>query len=193
MPMWYTKLIYLVLLIIGLFFSVLYEGIFSMLLLGDFDFIAAHAAVARASCPKAAFYLALSGTDRDGTGNVTKIILHPAKQKPFSIELLSCDTGFTAGCNERNRAVRIAAALAGKFCCNGFLSVRSDALRKTADFCEKVSHCRLFSPVQLFCAKMHGSGGDCCSIRAGRKFVYAVFAAVRDGGQCQLRPEPPRR
>ena len=34
MPMWYTKLIYLVLLIIGLFFSVLYEGIFSMLLLG---------------------------------------------------------------------------------------------------------------------------------------------------------------
>ena len=32
--MWYTKLIYLVLLIIGLFFSVLYEGIFSMLLLG---------------------------------------------------------------------------------------------------------------------------------------------------------------
>lgn len=34
MPMWYTKLIYLVLLIIGLLFSVLYEGIFSMLLLG---------------------------------------------------------------------------------------------------------------------------------------------------------------
>lgn len=34
MPMWYTKLIYLVLLIIGLFFSVLYDGIFSMLLLG---------------------------------------------------------------------------------------------------------------------------------------------------------------
>lgn len=32
MPMWYTKLIYIVLLFIGLLFSILYDGIFSMLL-----------------------------------------------------------------------------------------------------------------------------------------------------------------
>ena len=193
MPMWYTKLIYLVLLIIGLFFSVLYEGIFSMLLLGVLILLPltqlwlVHHVRRRLSIS-----LSLAQTEM-GRGTSQKLYCTLQNKSHFPLNYCHVTLDLQQVATERNRAVRIAAALAGEFCCNGFLSVRSDALRKTENLCKKMSHCRLFSPVQLFCAKMHGSGGDCCSLGAGRKFEYAQFAAVRDGGQCQLRPEPPRR
>lgn len=83
----------------------------------------------------------------------------PCKTKPFSIELLSCDTGFTAGCNERNRAVRIAAALAGKFCCNGFFqfaAMHCGKLRISVKKCRIADYFHLFSCSVRKCTAAEG-------------------------------------
>ncbi len=190
MPMWYTKLIYLVLLIIGLFFSVLYEGIFSMLLLGVLILLPltqlwlVHHVRRRLSIS-----LSLAQTEM-GRGIPQKLYCTMQNKSHFPLNYCHVTLDLQQVATKETEQLELQLPLQGNF-------AATVSFQFAAMHCGKlkisVKKCRIADYFHLFSAKMHGSGGDCCSLGAGRKFEYAQFAAVRDGGQCQLRPEPPRR
>ena len=191
MPMWYTKLIYLVLLIIGLFFSVLYEGIFSMLLLGVLILLPltqlwlVHHVRRRLSIS-----LSLAQTEM-GRGTSQKLYCTLQNKSHFPLNYCHVTLDLQQVATKETEQLELQLPLQGNFAATvsfQFAAMHCGKLKISVKKCRIADYFHLFSCSVRKCTAAEGivvpSG-------AGRKFEYAQFAAVRDGGQCQLRPEPP--